>query len=245
MLDIFIPSRSRSDVQKTIHNLSESLWPRITLVVPPEQHASYRLKVPKAITILVLDQLGITVNRQFILHQKSTGKIILMDDDLTFYKRSEDNKFSIATATDTESLVADIEFHLDIYPFVGVSDKYMSHLQPRIRNECHKFNDILSINRDLLPYPWPQFRIPHDEEHDFHLQLLTRGCKSCMLTEWAKSNIPRAPGGCSDWRNNEVLNQAHQMLVGYWPTIVSIKELPERNKVRYKWREAKRMGGII
>jgi hypothetical protein len=168
-----------------------------------------------------------------------------MDDDLTFYKRSEDNKFMIATPADTGSMVSDITEHLDLYPYVGMTDKYMSHLQPRIHNECHKFNDLLAINRDLLPQPWPQFRIPHDEEHDFHLQLLTRGCKSCMLTEWAKSNIPRAPGGCSDWRNNDILNKAHQMLVGYWPTIVSIKELPERNKVRYKWREAKRIGGIL
>jgi hypothetical protein len=186
---------------------------------------------------------GVGRKRQFILTMKKTGKVIMMDDDLRFYKLTEDGmKFPPTSRADTEKMIADICEYLDGYSMVGLTDKFMSQTKPRLYVECQRFNQVLGFNRDLLPDPWPQFRLLNDEEHDVHLQLLTKGYRTAVSTEWSKSDIPNATGGCSDWRNDEVLKEAHDQLLEWWPTIVTIK--PNPNRARYNWKEAKRMGGL-
>jgi hypothetical protein len=179
-----------------------------------------------------------------MLHMRPSGKIIMMDDDLIFYKRSEDgSKFLAATKDDTESIVADILEFLDRYCYVGLTDKFMSQTQPRNFHECVRFNEISGINRDLLPVPWPEYRIPNEEEHDFHLQLLTRGHKSAVLTEWSKAGIAWTTGGCADWRSVEVFKAAHDQLLELWPGLVKIT--PDKRfgtKASFRWKKAQRMG---
>ena len=247
-LQICIPSRSRATVQKTIYNLSKTLWPYITIVVPLSQYNLYRNEVPMAIRIMPCEAEGIGPTRQFILTLSEKGKVIMMDDDLTFYKRSEDGlKFYQIYGTATESLINEMVDLLDEYPMIGLTDKYMSHLQPRITKECSRFNDIHGYNRDLLPYPWPTFRVWAEEDHDFHLQLLTRGHKTAILTEYSKTNKAGAPGGCSDWRNPESMHKIQQQMLELWPGIVSLTPKPNYvtpNRVRYNWKEAMRRGGL-
>jgi hypothetical protein len=205
----------------------------------------YRSSVPMSVRVLEFPGVGIAAKREFIMHLRKEGKVIMFDDDLTFYQRSEDGtKFPRISPKDTEEMVSDIVELLDQYSMVGLTDKFMSQTKPRGLIECHRFNQILGFNRDLLPRPWPRFRVPHDEEHDVHLQLLTQGYKTAVLTEWSKSDKSGAPGGCSDWRNNDVLNVAHTQLMELWPTIVSIDIKNEKPKARYNWREAKKIGGI-
>jgi hypothetical protein len=217
-------------------------------MVPFEQYNEYRACVPMDIDILSFEGQGIGAKREAILHLKPNGKIIMMDDDLMFYKRTQDgSKFLQAHRKETEFMVEDMSKFLDTYPMVGLTDKFMSQHKPRISVESQRFNQCWGINRDLLPNPWPRFRIPHDEEHDFHLQLLTQGYRTVVLTEWTKTSKDRAPGGCSDWRTADVMKITHDLLLSYWPGIVTITPDPNNpamNRARYKWREAKRIGGI-
>jgi TET-Associated Glycosyltransferase len=242
-LQIVIPSRSRPQNVKTIYNLSESLWPNITVVVPYDQYGTYRSFIPVIINVISFEG-SIGPKRNFILHLRRNGKLIMMDDDLKFYKRTEDGtRFPGTLKEQTILMIGDIITFLNNYAMVGLTDKFMSQTKPRGYVECHRFNQVLGINRDLLPNPWPQFRLSNDEEHDVHLQLLTRGYKTAVLTEWSKSDIFDAPGGCSDWRNLETLAEAHKKLLKYWPGIVSI-DTKDRPKARYNWQEAKKIGGI-
>jgi hypothetical protein len=244
-IQIFIPSRSRSECIRTIYALSDDLWKNITIVVPHNQYDRYRLSIPLKINILRFNGVGIETKRDFILNLRQTGKLIMLDDDLKFYKRTEDGtRFPSILPQKTEKMIEDISSSLNNFPMVGLIDKFMSQTQPRGSVLCHRFNQVLGINRDLLPKPWPQFRVPHDEEHDFHLQLLTRGHRTIVLTEWSKSDRSDAPGGCSDWRNETVLRQAHEKLVELWPGIVTIDTSKEKPKARYNWKAAKMMGGI-
>jgi hypothetical protein len=243
-LQIMIPSRSRSQYVRTIYHLSENLWPSITIVVPPEQYKSYRADIPMEIEILEFDGAGIAAKREFILHLNHTGKVIMLDDDLKFYKRTEDGaRFPGTFHLQTEQMIGEIVDFLDCYPMVGLTDKFMSQTRPRGYVECHRFNQVLGFNRDLLPKPWPQFRVPHDEEHDVHLQLLTRGCKTAVLTEWSKADKADAPGGCNDWRNADILKYTHEKLIELWPGIVSIDSSKGKPKARYNWQRAKEIGG--
>jgi hypothetical protein len=245
MLDIFIPSRSRWEYVRTVFNLSDRLWKNITLVVPHDQYDKYRRITPLNINVLKFYGVGIETKRDFILNLRQTGKLIMLDDDLKFYKRTEDGtRFPGIHQEETEKMIENISNTLSYFPMVGLTDKFMSQTRPRGSILCHRFNQVLGINRDLLPTPWPQFRVPHDEEHDFHLQLLTRGYKTIVLTEWSKSDKSDAPGGCSDWRNETVLRQAHEKLMELWPGIVTIDTSKEKPKARYNWKAAKMMGGI-
>jgi hypothetical protein len=244
-IQIFIPSRSRWQNVRTLFNLSEQLWPLVSVVVPYSQFTVYRASLPRPVDIIPFSGEGIHTKRDFILHLKPDGKIIMMDDDLKFYKRTGDGtRFPGTHPQETEEMMDTLIYLLDHYPMVGLTDKFMSQTKPRPVMECHRFNQVLGFNRDLLPNPWPKFRVPHDEEHDFHLQLLTRGYKTSVLTEWSKSDKSDAPGGCSDWRNETVLRQAHEKLMELWPGIVTIDTSKEKPKARYNWKAAKMMGGI-
>jgi hypothetical protein len=244
-LQIVIPSRSRWNEQKTLYNLSEDLWPHVVIVCPIEQYFYYRVHHTKlGIQVLAFQGVGIGAKRQFILNLNPSGKLIMLDDDLKFYKRTDDGRrFPGAMRSDTIEMIWDIYKMLDTYVHVGLTDKFMSHTKPRGYIECHRFNQVLAFNRDLLPRPWPEFRLWNDEEHDVHLQLLTRGYKTAVLTEWSKSDKSNAPGGCSDWRGPNTLKEAHEKLVEYWPNIVSITP-GNPSRARYNWKEAKKMGGI-
>jgi hypothetical protein len=240
-LQIAIPSRSRPHVQKTIQSLSQNLWTNIALVVPFTQYEEYRAAVPIDINIVPFEGQGIGAKREFILNMKKTGKIIMFDDDLTFYKRLEDgSKFARMGRMDTEKMVADIVEFLDKYVMVGMVDKFMSQVRPRGFVECTRCNKVLAFNRDMFPDPWPKFDIKHDEDHNFHLQLITRGYRTAVLTEYSKSDGVQSPGGCTDWRTPELFAEVHQELVRRWPGIVTIN----KDRVRYNWKEAMRRGGI-
>ena len=242
MFDIVIPSRSRAGNQKTVFNLSEDLWGKITVVVPYEQYTQYRNNLPYEITVIKFNEVDSAgAKRDFILNLKKTDKILLLDDDLTFYKRTEDGKrFPPATKEDTKQMVYEIVKYLDIYVMVGITDKFMSQTRPREHVECHRFNQLLCINRNLLPDPWPKFEVPIGEEHHFHMQLLTRGYKTAVLTEWSKSDKTDAPGGCSEWRNRQNEHDTFVKLVELWPGLVTINN----DRLRWNWREAKKRGGI-
>jgi hypothetical protein len=124
---------------------------------------------------------------------------------------------------------------------VGLVDKFMSQTRPRGFVECNRFNQVMGFNRNLFPNPWPSFRVPHDEDHDIHLQFLTRGYRTAVLTEYSKVDNKQASGGCNDWRSPEIFRLTYDLLQEYWPTIVTVKSA---TKIRYNWQEAKRIGGI-
>jgi hypothetical protein len=213
------------------------------MVVPGDQYSEYRYHIPLDIAIVPFYGTGIGAKRDYILRHRSSGKIIMMDDDLAFYKRNESGEKFARLPTrspDTLLMIEDICTALDRYPAVGLVDKFMSQTRPRVMQECVRYNQVLGFNRETLPNPWPAFKIKHDEEHNFHLQLLTKGIKTCVLTEWSKADRPNSKGGCSDWRSSEIYQETYQQLLTDWPEIVIIKN----GRARYNWRKAKEVGGI-
>jgi hypothetical protein len=248
-LQIAIPSRSRSGVQKTIYNISEELWPNTVIIVPPEQIQEYRATVPLSIELVPCASYGISPTRQFILNMKKTGKLIMADDDLTFYKRSQDGtKFARIARADTIEMFTTIHKMLDDYVIVGLVDKAWSQAQPRGFVECTRFNDLHGYNRDKLPQPWPRFRGMHGEEHDVQLQCITRGYKTAAISEYSKTNHPYAKGGCSDWRTKELMMSEIERMAQQWPGIViptADPNHPQGYRVKFNWKEAMRQGGLV
>lgn len=243
-LHIMIPSRSRPWNQKTISNLSHDLWQYISIVVPFDQYDTYRAALSIELDVIPFGGTGIGLKREFMLQSMpKTGKLIMLDDDLTFYKRNDEGNFTKATLEDTLTMITDLWVLMEQYPYVGLVDKFMSQTKPRGYAECQRFNQVLGFNRDTMPCPWPKFRLDFGhEEHDMHLQFLTRGIKTAVSTEWSKTDTHNANGGCSDWRCFERYQQEQAKILALWPTIVTAKD---EKDVRYNWRAAKRIGGIV
>jgi hypothetical protein len=168
----------------------------------------------------------------------------MIDDDLTFYRRLPDDasKFVRMSPDDSEKMIFELIDFLDKYAMIGMVDKFMSQTRPRGHIECSRFNKVLGFNRDMFPDPWPRFRLPHDEEHDIHLQFLTRGFRTAVLTEYSKSDPVQAPGGCTDWRSPEVFAETYRLLLQYWPDVVSVRG---ETKVSYRWKKAMEIGGLL
>lgn len=241
MFKIAIPSRSRPHNQKTLKNISQNFWADTIIVCPESQYSEYRDAIPTQVEIVPFGTSGIGLKRQFILTSEKSGKIIMLDDDLTFWMRVSPAQFVKMRPEDSEKMFLDLALALDKYPMVGITDKFMSQTRPRGHMECQRFNQVLGFNRDLFPVPWPSFRLPHDEEHDIHLQFLTRGHKTAVLTEYSKTHAPDADGGCNDWRNQAMYEETYRLLLEYWPGIVTVVN----NRARYRWQEAKRLGGLL
>jgi len=250
LYQIAIPSRSRAHAQKTIANLSPVLYENIVIVCPSDQYEEYRNAVPDDSMVMPFDGFGIAAKRDFILKSKKYGKVLMFDDDLKFYRRTEDNKFLPMVPAETVPMVEMILSYLDKYAMCGLVDKFMSQHTARPHIECHRFNQTLCFNRDLFPDPWPTFRGLIAEEHDMMLQLLTRGIRTAVITEYSKTDKPYDRGGCSDWRTTEIMKQEIERMAQLWPGIVSYTDHPDPNhpqgyKVIFNWRQAKRIGGII
>jgi hypothetical protein len=59
------------------------------------------------------------------------------------------------------------------------------------------------------------------EDHDFHLQVISRGGRTAVLTEFSYDEKEAAPGGCSDWRS-DVLQNVEELRT-LWPNYVRVK----------------------
>ena len=141
---IAIPSRNRADKQKTLYNLPESVWPNVSIFVPDFNVDEYKQKLPSEVKIVSVSENGIRATRQAMFDSVENGKILMLDDDLTFWKRNkEGNKFKRIDKEETGGLIEAIVCLLDIFTAVGLTDKFMSQTKRRNFQEFQRFNDVL------------------------------------------------------------------------------------------------------
>jgi hypothetical protein len=69
-----------------------------------------------------------------------------------------------------------------------------------------------------------------------------------VITEYSKTDKPYDKGGCSDWRTTEVMMREIERMAQLWPGIVTYTDAPNHPqgyKVRFDWKKAKMMGGLL
>jgi hypothetical protein len=209
---IYIPTRSRPYQQLTYDFFKEVA--DITFVcrredLPPDYSGDW---------IETTDE-KIRAKRQLILDRASESKFAIMDDDLRFFR-----KLSIGGLTNmfaTSTLISRLNEVSNRYALTGIHPRFMINTAPPLMKEFSKIFHVMVINRDKLPQPKPSFRLETGEDHDFHLQVITRGGKTAVLTDYAQDDKEGAPGGCSDWRE-DVLQDVEE-LRALWPEFVRVK----------------------
>ncbi|MEK0326945.1 MAG: hypothetical protein QQN63_14705, partial [Nitrosopumilus sp.] len=121
-MKIVIPSHKRSHIMSTWKNLPRKLQEKTTIAVYPEEVDDYN-----HFPLLILpDGLrGIHNKRNFILQSCQEDKLMILDDDLVFAKRREDEptKFRPCDDIDVEQMYEIAELVLNHYAHGAIATR--------------------------------------------------------------------------------------------------------------------------
>ena len=247
---IFIPSLGRAAQHN--HTLDRLAIAGIeaTMLVGPDDYQAYvdrftRHRVQK----LHAKVSGIGKVRQWVIDNHD-GPVLMLDDDLGFFVRREEDPKLLRIATPKE-LAKGIKL------MAKTLGKY-AHASFAVREGANRCTDpaimnvrclrALGYNADILRAERVRFdRLPVMEDFDVALQLLRRGHESytinTLLQDQSASN---AAGGCSTYRTMEVQAEGAEGLARLHPGLVTVvtKEAKgggpwaTRKDVRIGWKKA-------
>lgn len=231
---IFIPTYGRHDKQHTFQHLPVSLKQKVTFVVQKQDFLENR-RVYEAYNcqdILVLPSKIKTIapTRQFIMKHafKKMCKLVMLDDDLRFDTRREDDhgKFRTSQNRDIIQLFKHIENGLDKYAHVGVVSREGGNRFTMDPVLCTRMMRVLAYDVDLFNFEKIKFdRLPLQEDFDVTLQLLRKGYENLVLTRWVQGQgTSNAAGGCSTFRTIEMHNENAKKLAELHSPFVKVVE---------------------
>ena len=192
---------------------------------------------------------GIGKVRQWVIDNHD-GAVLMLDDDLGFFVRRDDDptKLRIATPKELKAGIKLMEKTLvrAAHAAFAVREGANRCTDPTIENvRCLR---ALGYNADVLRNERVRFdRLPVMEDFDVALQLLRKGYKSVtintLLQDQAASN---AAGGCSTYRSVEVQAQGAEGLARLHPGFVTVVDKAAkgggawatRKDVRVAWKKA-------
>lgn len=252
-MDIVIPSRGRPHSQESLKQLrAAGLY--VTVVVPMAELESYlhHAQDPWVRVCSLPEHIqGIAHKRQWMLENIGVDDaFIMVDDDLTFFKRRTDDPTKLADITPEELYRAFLlmEVTLKTHAHVGFAAREGAN-----RNtESHIYNTrimrVLGYNRAVLKQHNITFgRVPVMEDFDVALQLLRAGLPNVILNQYAHNQKGSgAVGGCSVWRTPQVHAAAAQELAKLHPKYVKVVEKTTktawgggtRTDVTIQWKRA-------
>lgn len=246
-MQICIPSHKRSHLMTTFKHLPPYLRDIVTIYVYPEELQDYKdfpsVTLPEGMR-------GIANKRNYILQTCTDPKLVILDDDLVFATRREDEPTKFRPS-DHEDLVAMLEAAdraLDRFAHGAIAGREGG-------------------NRDTNPYKFNTramrahfFRadILKDEgftlngtkfmsDFDTTLNLLEAGWGNVLLNEWVTNQAgSNTEGGCSTTRSLADLADAAYELHDRHPRFVTVVKKTtkaawgggERTDVRVQWKQA-------
>lgn len=221
-MDIYILTRGRPERQITADQLRGAAID-FTYVVS-KNDPTHKLLAGKK---LVFDVKGISDKRQAVLdHAK--GKMVMLDDDVYFKFResAEISGTRKATGAELRKLIKVTEKALDKYDLVGLARRFMIHAKPFPMvtggmQQAHYFGfDAAKVRKMGVRFD----RVNLCQDADFVLQMLTRGAKQMMRTDFIHDDAtPFGAGGCATWRTLEKEIEEYEKMKTLWPGIFDYK----------------------
>lgn len=239
-MKVVIVSSGRANKQITLSALPTLTGRELEVLVHEREASAYLNALGNRAAVRTHRCERIAKIREFAVREMvdvDDGKILMLDDDLKFYRRRrKDPNFD--AVTDAWNLVRDVREVLDDYAHVGVLDKFMSQHAPRENVVGRRYNQVLGYNLRLGN---PRFDCVINEEHYAHLDLVAeQGLPGLVLTNWSKSSRAYAPGGCSAWRTPEIERNGHEELARKFPDYVKTvphESSPSGVAIRVNWRK--------
>ena len=251
-MDIVIPTYGRAQDQQTLKQLlAAGLKP--TLVVQAREFGQYHLLDSTSIRILPPHITTIAPTRQWIVdHVGSGNALIMVDDDLVFFKRRDDDRTKLRDIEPGElrhAFEAMGEW-LDDYAHVGFAAREGANRNPESCLFNTRIMRVLGYSRSVLQ----EKNIRFDEMEvmeDFHvaLSLLELGYDNMILNDFAHNQGGSGrSGGCSHFRTAELHAANAQKLHELHPEFVTVVEKTTkgsfgggtRKDVRVQWKKAYR-----
>jgi hypothetical protein len=253
-MKIYIPTRGRITNQLTLENLPPDLYVSSTLVCPPSEvdRLSRRYEF-----VGVLPQpeekMTISEKRKWIVDQSPGDKLVMLDDDLRFAVRREDDtgKFRKATEEDILRYFKELEELLsEEVPHAGFGVRGMGIGEAAREGGWQTAKRSIYTLGYYLPIVryWAEWnRVRTREDMDITLQLLSMGFPNKVNQSFVVDQKFGNEGGCSDERTIESTNEDARRLVELHPEYVSLEEknyvssIP-RLEVRVQWQKALKDG---
>jgi hypothetical protein len=254
-MKIVIPTKGRVSNQVTLENLTPDLHVRSTIVCPASEVAEHQQLHPYVEVIAQPDEgMGISAKRKWIIESCEDDKIVMLDDDLRFAYRREDNAklFREATEVEINRGFAEMEAILsDDVPHAGFAARGMSigtsaqagGWQVTGKRMMYILGYFLPTVRQHAEFG----RVFTHEDIDVTLQLLSKGYPNAVNFTLVVDQKFGNEGGCTDERDIQKSNEDVIKLCKLHPQFVtgSLKEYehsPSRLEVTVQWMQCLKDG---
>ena len=252
-LRIYIPTYKRLQTQRTFAYLPDALRRRTVLVVSKEEAKILR---PLGFPVLVCPLQGqgsVGHVRQWIIDNHDTEryghKLVMMDDDIKFDRRREDDvtKFLPTTDADIIDIFRTIDKKLNKYAHVGVLSREGANRVLDNFKIATRMTRVLAYNLDILEETEARFdRLPVMEDFDVILTLLESGYPNYVITKYVNGQMSTGyAGGCSEYRTSELQKKCARRLKRLHPDFVNVVEKAPtsawpsgRTDVLVQWKKA-------
>lgn len=204
---LIITTLGRITRQETLRNLPDPVGEQVELWVQAHEFENSCLYYDGVYCLPEhIRTLGAT--RQYLVDLYWGEKIVLMDDDLTFYWREDPEKWNltIPPPDQLEEMFETIENVLDVYAHIGLSGREGQNREPASHVENTRYMRFLAYNTAL----WPQDRrvradrVDGMSDFDTNMQLLRAGLPNRVYYCWAQGQrATQTPGGMAGQRTRE------------------------------------------
>lgn len=251
-MDIVIPTYGRASNQTTLGQLVAAGL-HVHLVVQAREYFEHTRYEHKNTTLIALpDEIRtIAPTRQWIFeHLGDSPHLCMIDDDLVFYKRRDDDRTKLRDVKPDELHYAfqRMQDMLGLYAHAGFASREGANrnTEPLARNT--RIMRVLGYNRDEVREAGARFDAMEVME-DFHvaLCLLEHGYQNIVLNNYAHNQAGSgAAGGCSHFRTKELHAANARKLAELHPRYVTLVEKTTkgawgggtRTDVRIQWKQA-------
>jgi hypothetical protein len=254
---IYIPTKGRIGNQQTLRYLPRGLQEQTILVCPPSEVRWHQRDFPHVRVIEQPEQtMTIAKKRQWIVQSANAAghhKMVMLDDDLRFAVRREDDpsKFRPAMQTDIEKAFE--ELFLRLGPEIphagfsarggGISDAAQKggwQTGKRMMYVLGYYTPTVLMNAELG-------RISTHEDMDVCLQLLTKGFPNLVNYSFVVDQKFGNPGGCTNERTILQSDADCYQLALWFPEFVRTsekvyKDSTNRVEVVCQWKKALEYG---
>lgn len=255
-MKVYIPTLGRPHAQSTVSYLLRGGCSPV-LVVQAHEYQVYKKAWPNlSIACLPPYIKTISPTRQWILDNTNERFFCMMDDDLRFARKREDDRSKLREVTDEDmaEMLAMMRSKLQRYANVSISSREGNNRKPESVYYNERIMRVLAYDKAKMP-PLARFdRIPLKQDFDMTLQLLRAGLKNCVIYEFANDQVgaSNAKGGCSTFRTEAMIEQAAKDLQEMHPQFVKLIQKENSNwkglgsqyrtEVQIAWKQAYEAG---
>lgn len=220
---IVIPTMGRINKQDTWSALGATLRDDVWLL-SPESEAMKHANLGRRVIPVPMEIQGIAATRQWLMEKRVDTHVVMMDDDLTFSVRREDDpeKFRHAGERDIQEMLDALEALFTKYKHVSISMREGANRDTSAVRTCCRVARVIGYEVDTFLRTGADFRNSTVmDDFEVTLYLLTRGYANGVLNSYVQNQRGSGTeGGAAIYRTMEMHAQAAHKLASRYPRYV-------------------------